>query len=207
MTTVGIKSIERYQYTGKVYNVEVEPNHPTKDDQYYIHAENGLVVHNCHPRDNIALRYLAEKLDLGYDLFSTIMGAREQQAKNLALFLDDLSDTYDLPIYIMGKAYKPAVDILDGSYSLLIGHYLTELESEFQYIDPLTNPEFVPLSIKGVVLLAHSPYITYGYTGDQEMTNLYCGFDPGTVVVDPWRMYKTLVPDIKVVHYGNTRNA
>ena len=41
----------------------------------------------CHPRDNIALRWLADEYDLGYDMFSTIMGAREIQAKNLGLFL------------------------------------------------------------------------------------------------------------------------
>ena len=38
----------------------------------------------CHPRDNIALRYMAKELDLGYDLFDSIMGAREIQAKNIA---------------------------------------------------------------------------------------------------------------------------
>ena len=30
----------------------------------------------CHPRDNIALRYMSEKLGLGYDLFDSIMEAR-----------------------------------------------------------------------------------------------------------------------------------
>ena len=34
----------------------------------------------CHPRDNIALRYMADKLNLGYDLFDSIMHAREIQA-------------------------------------------------------------------------------------------------------------------------------
>ena len=38
----------------------------------------------CHPRDNIALRWLAKELDLGYDMFETIMTAREQQAENMA---------------------------------------------------------------------------------------------------------------------------
>ena len=37
----------------------------------------------CHPRDNIALRYLAKNLDLHYDLFSAIMDSREMQAKIL----------------------------------------------------------------------------------------------------------------------------
>ena len=35
----------------------------------------------CHPRDNIALRFLSEKLRLGYDLFDSIMKAREKQEK------------------------------------------------------------------------------------------------------------------------------
>ena len=38
----------------------------------------------CHPRDNITLRYLADRLDLGYDLFDAIMKAREVQAENMA---------------------------------------------------------------------------------------------------------------------------
>ena len=39
----------------------------------------------CHPRDNIALRSLASRLNLGYDFFDAIMRAREIQAKNMAL--------------------------------------------------------------------------------------------------------------------------
>ena len=72
----------------------------------------------CHPRDNIALRYLAESLDLGYDMFDTIMHAREKQAENVASFLTDLQKKENLPIIIHGKAYKPDVDMVDGSYSL-----------------------------------------------------------------------------------------
>jgi UDPglucose 6-dehydrogenase len=41
----------------------------------------------CHPRDNIALRWLAEEYNIGYDLFDTVMHAREIQAQNLAMFL------------------------------------------------------------------------------------------------------------------------
>ena len=38
----------------------------------------------CHPRDNIALRWLAKDLGLGYDLFESIMTAREKQAETMA---------------------------------------------------------------------------------------------------------------------------
>ena len=37
----------------------------------------------CHPRDNIALRYMSNELDLGYDLFDAVMHSRERQAENM----------------------------------------------------------------------------------------------------------------------------
>ena len=61
----------------------------------------------CHPRDNIALRHMAQKLDLGYDLFDSIMNAREKQAKNMAEFLVAKAKESDLPVLIHGVAYKP----------------------------------------------------------------------------------------------------
>jgi UDPglucose 6-dehydrogenase len=158
----------------------------------------------CHPRDNIALRYLAEKLNLGYDLFDTVMHAREMQAKNLAKFLKKQQIKYNLPIFIMGKAYKPDVDFCDGSYSLLIGNYLDEVQAKFYYIDPLTgdNPPFEGMPV--IAFLAHNRNITYGYTGIQPEQEFYCPIEPGSVIVDPWRQYKTN-KDYKVIHYGNTR--
>ena len=157
----------------------------------------------CHPRDNIALRYLAEELDLGYDLFDAIMTARERQAQNLAEFLIRQSDG-DLPIYIHGLAYKPNVTYTEGSYSLLVGHYLESMGSSVTYIDPLAvgTP---PMFIQGVVLLAHNSQITYGYSGHAQPQRLYCHIQDGSIVVDPWRTFKTNNTNIKVIHYGNTR--
>lgn len=156
----------------------------------------------CHPRDNIALRYLAEELDLGYDLFDTIMKAREQQAKNMARFIYD--NRAGLPVYIHGKAYKPNVPYVEGSYSLLVGYYLKEMGIEVTYIDPLTE-ESNPASIMGCVLLAHNQQVTYGYSGVTEEQGLYASIVPGSIVIDPWRKYHTDNQLIKVIHYGNTR--
>ena len=158
----------------------------------------------CHPRDNIALRWLAENLQLGYDIFDTVMSAREQQAKNIARYLAKIQRQYNLPIYILGKAYKPDVDFVDGSYSLLIGHYLQSIQAKFYYIDPLTGdePPFVGMPV--IAFLAHNRQITYGYSGEQAEQELYVDLEPGSVVVDPWRQYTTQ-KDYKVIHYGNTR--
>jgi UDPglucose 6-dehydrogenase len=158
----------------------------------------------CHPRDNIALRWLAENLNLGYDIFDTIMSARETQALNLARYLKRIQLEKNLPIYVLGKAYKPDVDILDGSYSLLLGHYLESIQAKFYYVDPLTGdpPPFTGMPV--IAFIAHSRKVTYGYTGEQTEPELYVDLEPGSVVVDPWRQYTT-EKDYEVIHYGNTR--
>jgi UDPglucose 6-dehydrogenase len=156
----------------------------------------------CHPRDNIALRYLAQELDLGYDLFDTIMKAREKQAKNMARYIYD--NRNGLPVFIHGKAYKPGVAYVEGSYSLLVGYYLQEMGITPYYIDPLTDPDTVPASVLGCVLLAHNQQVTYGYSGVTEAQPLYTEILSGSVVIDPWRKFTT-DRDIQVIHYGNTR--
>ncbi len=156
----------------------------------------------CHPRDNIALRYLAEKLDLRYDLFGAIMISREIQAQNLARRLADLARYHQLPIFIHGEAYKPDVPYLEGSYSTLIASYLHRYPVTF--IDPITRPDALPTSVKGVILLAHNAKVTYDYTGIPQVNRQYCDFEPGSVIVDPWREFPQ-TPGLTVVHYGNTR--
>jgi UDPglucose 6-dehydrogenase len=155
----------------------------------------------CHPRDNIALRYLAEELDLGYDLFDAIMTAREIQAKNLAKELVKHAEKNRMSIFIHGKAYKPGVEYCDGSYSLLIGHYCEELGHTPTYIDPITGDDIK--GCYGVVLLAHNRKVTYEYRGFEELQNLYCKIEQGSIVVDPWRTFKS--DSHTVIHYGNTR--
>jgi UDPglucose 6-dehydrogenase len=156
----------------------------------------------CHPRDNIALRHMAEGLHLGYDLFDAIMGAREIQAENLAKELVRNAIENDMPIYIHGKAYKPKVPYLEGSYSLLVGHYCKELGHPVTYIDPYTGDDYEPTA-PGVFLLAHSAEITYEYTGKENTDELYCVIPAGSVIVDPWRKFSSNAS--KVIHYGNTR--
>ena len=156
----------------------------------------------CHPRDNIALRYMAEELNLGYDLFDSIMNAREIQAKNIALELVQHANEHNMQIVIHGKAYKPNVEYCDGSYSLLIGHYCEEQQFEPVYVDPLTGDDF-DTPVPCVFLLAHSASTTYKYTGKTSADKLYCDIPNGSIVVDPWRSYVN--PNCTVIHYGNTR--
>jgi UDPglucose 6-dehydrogenase len=161
----------------------------------------------CHPRDNIALRYLAQNLDLGYDLFDSIMGAREVQADNLAKFLVSQAKERGMSIIIHGKAYKPDVEYCVGSYSTLVGHYIKQKGFGVRYVDPLaddTNEVINEVHGPAIFLWAHNRSITYDYTGELEGTKPYCDIPKGSIIVDPWRSLKSTT-DITVIHYGNTR--
>lgn len=156
----------------------------------------------CHPRDNIALRHLSRKYGLGYDLFESIMRSREQQACNLAQRLVNIARTNNFAkIFIHGKSYKPGVAYIDGSYSLLVGHYCHQLGYPPVYIDPLTGDNLD--SAHGVILLAHNSQVTYGQEAAQQQ--LYCQIESWSVVVDPWRNFVTEDNSISVMYYGNSR--
>ena len=118
----------------------------------------------CHPRDNIALRYMAKEYGLTYDLFDSIMKSREEQAKNIAKKLMELYDENDLPIVILGESYKPGVPYVDGSYTKLISHYL---DYPWLYYDQIVEPAIYLLGHRGV----------YNETE----------FPEGSIVLDPWR--------------------
>ena len=186
----------------------------------------------CHPRDNIALRWMAEKLELGYDLFDAVMLSREVQAENMAKSLIEHASAGagvvpPMPVVIVGKAYKPLVPYEAGSSSMLVGHYVEEAGIKLYYYDEAVG-EIPPTEVlvkPAVYLIAHNPAITYGeqldfvkgWYSEHRVTDCdealtvatangsELSFVPGSVVVDPWRKIPD-IPDVEVVHYGNTRN-
>jgi len=161
----------------------------------------------CHPRDNIALRWLAQEYDIGYDIFDTIMHAREAQAENLAKFLFDQATSPGMPIVIHGKAYKPDVPYCIGSYSTLIGHYLKELGAEVRYLDPMADDPTDVVSVLTepcVILMAHNRAVTYSYMGQDHPDHFYCDIPAGSIIVDPWRRLPKS-NSYRVIYYGNTR--
>ena len=172
-------------------NVDVVTNALAKSDQRIMgpsYMKAGMGDGGaCHPRDNIALRYMAQNLGLQYDIFDAIMNAREVQAKNMANYLIKIAEERSLPILLNGIAYKPGVPYTDGSYSLLVGHYCKEAGYHCIEVDPMASPLKGPFT--AVALLAHP--------------TLYCYLSEGSVVVDPWREFES--KKLEVFHYGNTR--
>ena len=126
----------------------------------------------CHPRDNIALRWLAKKLGLGYDLFESIMTAREKQAENMARAI--LS--HGKNVYFTSDSYKPGVNMPDGSSSLLLQHYV--IKHGGNIVNGFDNP------VEVIVRVHETDQITA---------------DNSTIIFDPWRTYPKAE---NVVYYG-----
>lgn len=144
----------------------------------------------CHPRDNIALRYMADNLDLGYDLFDAIMRAREVQAENMAKKCLE----YGNNVTIVGKAYKPGVHYVNGSSSMLVGHYIEQHGGTVNYYDIHTGDIDLRPDVTDVYLIGYWEQ----YVQDIRFSN-------DCTVIDPWRRITTEQHSGPIVHYGNTR--
>jgi UDPglucose 6-dehydrogenase len=134
----------------------------------------------CHPRDNIALSWFADKIELGYDIFGDIMRIREIQAENIAKELC----SHNRDIVILGKSFKPETHLTDGSPSMLIGHYCEQMGFTVSYE---TTPSETQ---RYTYLLGHDKdYSTYK-------------FNKNSIIVDLYRKYED--SNNTVIHYGNS---
>ena len=124
----------------------------------------------CHPRDNIALRWLAKDLGLGYDMFESIMTARERQAETMAKAIL----THGNAVCFSSDSYKSGTDLVDGSYSLLVQHYVQKHGG---------------IIANGI----DTPVLVRVHETDQITA------DNSTIIFDPWRSYPKAD---NVVYYG-----
>lgn len=95
----------------------------------------------CHPRDNIALSWLARELALSYDLFEALMICRENQTEWLASLIQEEQNSTSAyrPIEIMGKAYKPETNLTVGSPAALLASMLDERGVSYEHTDPYVD--------------------------------------------------------------------
>jgi len=135
----------------------------------------------CHPRDNIALRVLNDRYQMGYDLFDAIMKAREEQAANMARYCLK----YNMPVVILGKAFKPGIDQTAGSPSMLVGWYIEKLGSQKVYYDKIPDGGAYTILIHDKGMIPE--------TWD----------NPGSCIIDPYRELEP-VKNHTVKHYGNS---
>lgn len=140
----------------------------------------------CHPRDNLALSYLSDKLKLDYNIFDFVMTVREKQTEWLA----DLMCAHDLPKVILGETFKPKTDLTTGSPSILLANILGERGEKVTFHDPVTAPELPP-RVPSVYLVG---------TRWEQFKEF--DFAPGSIVIDPWRMIDVVPSGVELVSVG-----
>jgi UDPglucose 6-dehydrogenase len=161
----------------------------------------------CHPRDNISMSWLARKLGLSYDWFENLMLCRENQTEWLAHLIMEQCRVHNLPVYLLGRSFKPETNLVVGSSILLLESILTEFEVDVTSFDP--NTSYVDL--EGVDLKAISqdyvratgPAIYFIGTKHECFRNVK--FPSGSVVIDLWRFInQDQSPDVELIRVGDS---
>jgi UDPglucose 6-dehydrogenase len=141
----------------------------------------------CHPRDNIAMSWLANELNLSHNFFDDIMKAREDQTE----FLADLITSNPGPYYILGKTFKEESNLITGSPSILLYNILKEKGIEITMWDPQIDketPEFLPG--------------TYFVSVKHKIFNEF-KFPAGSIIIDPLRFLNLNDQNLKYIPVGN----
>lgn len=139
----------------------------------------------CHPRDNIAMSWLANRLCLSHNVFDDAMRARDEHAHTLALQLLRLHQKTGLPICIRGYAYKPNVGLTAGSSALLVRNYINK---PVHLADPHAGGED-----------PSEPHVFLVGCAHDDVPGL--NWPAGSIVIDPFR----IVPDrdgVEVIRLG-----
>ena len=152
----------------------------------------------CHPRDNIALSHLSQKLNLSYDWFDGIMMQREKQTEWLANLI--IENSNNRQINILGKTFKPETNLILGSPSLLLENILKEKQKKVYSWDPYVDDGYEKIcnnfnwtndKIKHVFFIGtkHPDFIKFNYPED-------------SIIIDPFR-YIYNVNGSKIIRIGD----
>jgi UDPglucose 6-dehydrogenase len=146
----------------------------------------------CHPRDNIALSHLSQNLGLSFDWFRCVMEQRERQTEWLADLVEAHRAGRD--VLVLGRSFKPESNILTGSPALLLETILRERGVAVQSWDPQADA--------GRPAPAGQPFCYFVGTRHPEFQTW--PFEPGSVVLDPWR-YVAVPEGVELVAIGRGR--
>lgn len=129
----------------------------------------------CHPRDNIALSWLARKLGMTYDPWSDLMVARQRQTEWLARRVILEAAKNGLSITVLGKAFKAGTNIVTGSAAVLLKTLIEEYNVDVDAYDPVVDPD---------AKLPMSPRVFFVATDHAVFRTM--PLPPGSVLLDPW---------------------
>ena len=155
----------------------------------------------CHPRDNIALSHLSQKLNLSYDWFDSIMTQREKQTEWLADLVIDNSNNRQ--INILGKTFKPETNLTLGSPSILLENLIKEKGHKVFSWDPYIDEKYEDVCEKFNWINENILHVFFIGTKHPDFINFK--FPKNSIVIDPFRyIYKA--NGSKIIRIGDNTN-
>ncbi|RNJ27058.1 nucleotide sugar dehydrogenase [Halosegnis longus] len=127
--SVNVNEISTQQTETEVYSIEVA------DNSTFV-TTDGLVVHNCFPKDTDALRAAARDRDYEPELLDAVVGVNETQPRRLLELLDRHVDVAGERVAVLGLAFKPDTDDIRGSRAKPVIAGLQERGAEVAAYDP-----------------------------------------------------------------------
>lgn len=129
----------------------------------------------CHPRDQIAMSWLAKDTNLSTDLFEYLAIARDKQTERQADLIIQKSQELDLPVVLLGISYKPNSPLEVGSPARLLEHFLMQKGCKPIIVDPWVYPGTETYQGRAVYFVSsrHNDFADLREIKD-------------SVVIDPW---------------------
>ena len=152
----------------------------------------------CHPRDNIALSHLSQKLNLSYDWFDSIMMQREKQSDWLANLV--INNSKNRQINILGKTFKPETNLLLGSPSILLKNLIEEKKYKVYSWDPYVDEPYE--SVTNEMNWDDSKIKHTFFIGTKHPDFIKFKFPKNSIIIDPFR-YIYNIKDCEIIRIGD----
>jgi UDPglucose 6-dehydrogenase len=132
---VRVVDVRRERYDGPVYSLEVPGSHT-------VVANNGIVVHQCFPKDVAALKQLAGNSGYHFQLLNAVIEVNELQKRRvIAKLQKHLGTLVGKEIALLGLAFKPNTDDMREASSLVLSSRLQGAGARVRAYDPVAEDE------------------------------------------------------------------
>jgi UDPglucose 6-dehydrogenase len=149
----------------------------------------------CHPRDQIAMSWLAKELNLSSDLFEFLARARDAQTDKFAELIKYYSELKSMPACILGVAYKANSPLDVGSPARLLEFYLAEKRVSYKIYDNWVDTDST---------LPVEPHIFFVGVRHKEFREIT--LPSGSIVIDPWGFVQNAGPNVQILKVGRESN-
>jgi len=169
-TTVEVRDISVEEKTCPVYSIEVA-------DTHNFVTTDGLVVHNCFPKDVKAIRAAAREKGYEPAMLDAAVELNDKQPDRLLELLDDHVDVAGKRVAVLGLSFKPGTDDIRNSRAIPVIEGLKERGTTVVAYDPVATEE----------MQERFPDIEYAESAGDALDGA-----AGAVVVTDWDEFATL---------------